>query len=76
MAVPRSDALQNLGGKIFELEWLREVKLSVGFKLGHVRPTAGDQKVGDVSSFRLIDGGKGRTIGQDNIRYKQINFSF
>ena|SRR5689334_11107727 len=76
MTVPRPGALQNLGSKIFELERLREVKLSVSFKLGHMRPAAGHQKVGDVSSFRLIDDGKGRIIGSNNIRYKQINFSF
>jgi hypothetical protein len=76
MTVPRPDALQNLGGKIFKLERLREVKLSVSFKLGHMRPTAGHQKARDVSPFRLIDGGKRCVIGQNNIRYKQINLSF
>ena len=75
MTVPRPDALQNLGGKIFKLEWLRKVKLSVSFKLGHMRPTAGHQKPGDVSPFRLIDDGKRCVIGQNNIRYKQINLS-
>jgi hypothetical protein len=64
MTVPRPNALHNLGGKIFELERLREVKLSVSFKLGHMRPTAGNQKARDVSSFSLIDCGKGRAVGQ------------
>jgi len=76
MTIPRPNALQNLGGEIFKLERLREVKLSVSFKLDHLRPTAGHQKAGDVSPFRLIDGGKGRTIGQNNSRYKKINLSF
>ena len=76
MAVPRSNALQNLRNKIFHLERLREVKLSISFKLGHVRLTAGHQKAGDVLLFCLIDGSKRRTIGQDNIRYKQVNLSF
>jgi hypothetical protein len=76
MTVPRTDALQNLGSRIFELERLREMNLSVSFKLGHVRPTAGHQKAGDVWPFRLIEGGKSRTVGQNNIRYKQINLSF
>jgi len=62
MTVPRPDALQNLHGKILKLEPLREVKLSVGFKLGHMRPTAGHQKANDVSPFRLVDGAKGRTM--------------
>src|SRR5689334_9829629 len=75
MIIRRPDALQNLGGKIFKFEWLRKVKLSVSVKLGHMRPTAGHQKVGDVSSFRLTYGGKGRTIVQNNICYKKINFS-
>jgi hypothetical protein len=65
-----------LGSKIFKLERLREVKLSVGFKLGHMRPTAGHQEAGDILPFRLVDGGKRCAIGQDNIRYKQVNFSF
>jgi hypothetical protein len=64
MTVPRPNALHNLGGKIFELERLREVKLSVSFKLGHMRPTAGNQKARDVSYFSLIDCGKGRAVGQ------------
>jgi hypothetical protein len=76
MTVPRPDALQNLGGKIFELERLREVKLSISFKLGYMRPTPGHQKAGNISPFRLIDSGKGCAIGQNNIRYKQINLSF
>jgi hypothetical protein len=76
MTVPRPDALQNLGGKIFKLERLREVKLSVSFKPGHMRPTAGHQKAGDVSPFRLVDSGKRCVIGQYDIRYEQINFSF
>ena len=76
MTVPRTDALQNLGGKIFKLEWLRKVKLSISFKLGHMRPTAGHQKAGDVLPFRLIDGSKHRPIGQNIICYKQVNFSF
>jgi hypothetical protein len=76
MTVPRSDTLQNLGGKICKLERLHEVKLTVSFRLGHMRPPAGHQKAGDVSPFRLIDSGKGRAIGQNNIRYKQINLSF
>ena len=76
MTVPRPDALQNLGDKIFELEWLRKVKLSISFKLGHMRPTAGHQKAGDVLPFRLINGSKHRAIGQNIICYKQINLSF
>ena len=76
MTVPRPDALQNLRGKIFKLERLREVKLSISFKPGHVRLTAGHQKARDVSPFRLIDDGRRCAIGQDNIRYKQINLSF
>jgi len=76
MTVPRPDVLQNLRGKILKLERLREVKLSVSFKLGHMWPTAGHQKAGDISPFRLVYGSKGRTIGENNIRYKQINLSF
>jgi hypothetical protein len=76
MTVPRPNALHNLGGKTFELEWLREVKLSVSFKPGHMRPTAGNQKARDVSSFSLIYRGKSRVVGQCDICYKQINFSF
>jgi len=51
MTVPRPDALQNLGNEILKLERLREVKLSVSFKPGHMRPTAGHQKAGDVLLF-------------------------
>ena len=61
---------------MFNLEGLREVKFSISFKLGHMRPTAVHQTAGDVLLFPLIDWSKRRTIGQSYICYKQINLTF
>ena len=43
---------------MFNLEGLREVKFSISFKLGHMRPTAVHQTAGDVLLFSLIDWSK------------------